>query len=397
MRNTIDGQGKSRQAGLPKHEKLENPKKGRKRVSMEQPPRLTHKQALLCCKCATEEKEEEIMKAKKELSRSGIVPFSFVPGIQAAYVSNETFDQVSGYRGVAFLRNGNEIILAHRGLQFEEAGNLAAAYMIVLERDPAFITSKAVEFTTSAIAAFRAKKPNGAFDVIHVGFSLGGFMSAYCGGISSVQFGKQHYSMCFDPPGAKGAIEQYYTTQRNVNVPTLTGYISVFFVSPNLVNMSGAHVGTNSFILNFFGIHTYHVQMTRFLEKGVDLGVLNWGVIKNTLAVLDSTMKTHNQPKLLRLLEKKNLDDFEIWPVTSWPKATNALIPVDGTNGYSHMVDAWVGPSPFTEDLKVILKNNVLFHCVPQGLTYFFGPQNFPFTERYAYWLYVQNKFKSFS
>ena len=86
-----------------------------------------------------------------------------------------------GYYGVAYFKKyGDHILLAiaHRGTQFNEIGNIEADINILTKKDPEII-KVALQYEQMCANEIQCAQ-NARISILHVGFSLGGYIAARC-------------------------------------------------------------------------------------------------------------------------------------------------------------------------------------------------------------------------
>ncbi|MBX9586112.1 MAG: hypothetical protein K2X50_02530 [Gammaproteobacteria bacterium] len=239
------------------------------------------------------------------------------------------YDADTGYGGCAFFnRNIGQLIISHRGLQFNENGNLTAALLMALQSTPTPLFEQARQFTRRAIEEFTRKFGGAPARIIHAGFSLGGYISSYCAGVSSVEFGNQHYAVCYDSPGAGNDVARYFHGRQDFS-PNIQNNIFLLLTSPNIVNVTNPHFGQVLQITHYRDInrYTYKPEVSLMISfQGVPIGCVNRDTLSNAAVLLLGTLRTHDQDRLRGILGDRNY--FDTHPVTAdvWPLAENRFL-----------------------------------------------------------------------
>jgi hypothetical protein len=204
----------------------------------------------------------------------------------------------NGYVGVAYKQLSidksecNRVAFAHRGTSLKEPGNIDADLAIALSEKPKIIQD-AINFekTTLKLIMESHHVDEKTFEIIHTGFSLGGFIAAACVLDKITQ--KNYYGVTFDAPGCK-----YLLPKRNQNLKSesIVNYVTL----PNLVNTCQEHVGK---IIQLFEPNNETNDASLSVDEFIN------------------TYKTHNQKYLIDLLSKS----LKLHPVNIWPIATYNL------------------------------------------------------------------------
>lgn len=134
-----------------------------------------------------------------------------------------------GYFGVAY-RRGNVLVIAHRGTQFYEYGNIAADLLLSAQCDSNPILDEATAFCTRCIGE-AAQHQQENVQVVHVGFSLGGYIAGTMAARSD-----HHRAYTFDAPGVVPS--DYKPGNQNLH-----NRVSNYFLKLNLVNTCNQHNG----------------------------------------------------------------------------------------------------------------------------------------------------------
>ncbi len=280
----------------------------------------------------------DFMSEKERKITNGIIRILTESGWQAFEGStqpNDIFPHAyhgeTGYGGCAFFnRNTKQLIISHRGLQFNENGNLAAALLMTLQQTPTPLFDQAKQFTQRAIAEYIRKFGEPPTRIVHAGFSLGGYISSYCAGVSSIEFSSQHYAICYDSPGAKNDVERYFQGREDFS-PHIQRHIFLLLTSPNIVNVTNPHFGQVLQISHYRDItrHTYKPEVAFTISfQGVQIGCVNGDTVLNAVGRLSETMRTHDQDRLRKILSDQSY--FETHPVTpnAWPLAENRFLDI---------------------------------------------------------------------
>jgi GTPase SAR1 family protein len=200
----------------------------------------------------------------------------------------------NGYVGVAYKQLSIEksecyrVAFAHRGTSFNEPGNIDADLAIALSEKPKIIKD-ALNFEKKTLEYILKSHSidEKTFEIIHTGFSLGGFIAAACVLDKITQ--KNYYGVTFDAPGCKYLLPEKI---KSLNSENIVNYVT----QPNLVNTCQEHVGK---IIQLFEPNNETNQVSLKTNE------------------LINTYKTHNRKDLIDLLSKS----LKLHPVNIWPKA----------------------------------------------------------------------------
>lgn len=240
-----------------------------------------------------------------------------------------------------------ELVIAHRGTCFNEAGNVLADLAIAEGAEPAILREAAFEYMTRLLGGRDFYNPNqnvipfSLYDyriskITHTGFSLGGFIAGACVGLSK---NKMLEAVTFDAPGI-GALKLPMEESRVA--PRIVNYVT----TPNLVNTCNRHVGEIREIVMVLSRPSH--QEVKFEVNPADLGFgtpkqfsnndsdtqftslikenrLQRKKQESTTAAfqeLNVTLNSHNLEKVISAIEQ----EFLYNSVYRWPEARNKMI-----------------------------------------------------------------------
>lgn len=225
------------------------------------------------------------------------------------------------YNGVVFLKEELDqvlIAIAHRGTQFDHLGNVIADLEIVdngytqIVRYGLELEKRALDYVIKNVCRDNLKK---TVRLVHVGFSLGGFIAAFCAKevvnyTNIKRFVK--YGVSLDAPGVLKDILRDEDLHSNV---------VNYFIVPNLVNTCNQHIGKKYQICD----DSLNVK-TRQGNVDIELALSQIHLISEEL---DHTLRSHNLDLLLDLTR----NSLNLRRVRRWPLAETKVI--KSSNGNS--------------------------------------------------------------
>lgn len=225
-----------------------------------------------------------------------------------------------GYFAVAFYKlheesKTAEIIVAHRGTNFDELENVLADLAIAEGLQPAILKDAVFKYISHVYCA--GVNHNGeTYEVkriIHTGFSLGGFIAGACAGLSEYS---NTEAVTFDAPGIGNL---------KVNAKLVEKRIINYVTVPNLINTCNAHIGeVRQLPLYESSSQKEHVEFS-----------MNFSEIENSpqtpkignLAIfneINSTIRTHNLADIRRFMERNS--NWKYRTIYRWPIALNVIV-----------------------------------------------------------------------
>jgi hypothetical protein len=217
-----------------------------------------------------------------------------------------------GYFGVAFSKTESDhelIAIAHRGTQFDKFGNIMADIQILHQQKPN-ILNEARAYENAIIKEHPNKEKK--LKVVHIGFSLGGFIAASCATQNSQRV-FQKYAITLDAPGI--VLNQYDKKEFKACSENIVNY----FLRPNVVNTCNQHVGRK------FEISSNIEQPSSKITK-IDFNSSTALITQE----LEYTLESHNLDLILDLTK----DYRKVTLVEEWPIANNQT-----TDNWSHERD----------------------------------------------------------
>ncbi|RNA16297.1 lipase family [Brachionus plicatilis] len=139
-----------------------------------------------------------------------------------------------GYYAVTFykqVRDKTVVVMSHRGTKLNKLTNILYDLEIVLQIEPD-VLKKAISYENKVLDELGSKI--NSVILIHVGFSLGGYLAASC---ATRDFRRKYvtkYAVTFDAPGI--LFDSHKQVKNSENIVN-------YFVMPNLVNTCNYHVG----------------------------------------------------------------------------------------------------------------------------------------------------------
>lgn len=263
---------------------------------------------------------------EKQLKDAGWIPLSTSEELGISSVQH-------GYFGVAYYHPRTQrVIFAHRGTCFSKTGNLLADIEIAEQKHPR-ILEDVNRYVSQVLRLQKARKVK-VSELIHTGFSLGGFIAGAKAGLS---VSKKVSAVVFDAPGI-GHLE-------NV-APDAATRITHYVTRPNLVNTCNSHVGPVIQLMAF--VDPRQKERVDFKLDLTNLGLApparldsSWTVEemradaakraaakKAALSVqcgmqeLAETLDSHNLDRVITALENSSPRQM----VYLWPTATNEFL-----------------------------------------------------------------------
>jgi hypothetical protein len=162
-------------------------------------------------------------------------------------------DWQNGYFGAAF-KNGNTIIIGHRGTEILDIGDIRNDLKIFLDK-PLSQVKHALNFSKEVKAMFKDN-----FTILHTGHSLGGYIAEIVG------LDLNQHSISFDAPGTYEAAKKIVPNLESVlNDTSITAYLA----SPNFINTLGEHSTDKFYKIEHF-TNPSGVGHTDYLRYSVD-------------------------------------------------------------------------------------------------------------------------------
>tara|TARA_R110000868_G_scaffold392875_1_gene663722 strand:- start:32857 stop:34824 length:1968 start_codon:yes stop_codon:yes gene_type:complete len=226
-------------------------------------------------------------------------------GWQALLTSEELKIVGEGYFGVAFHKTNpqtgiHEIIIAHRGTCFDEPGNVVADVAIMEKVEPTKIMALAKGYTEAICSLYLTS------NIIHAGFSLGGFIAANCVSLTNEE---RITAVTFDAPGID------YLPIEPVIQSTLNQRIINYVTTPNLVNTANRHIGDIRRLVVFPEYLDKAAYSSSDVTEGIPVKILNM----STWHELMKTSKSHNLDKIIQAVSTANFLCYE--EIAQWPVA----------------------------------------------------------------------------
>ncbi|CAF0896479.1 unnamed protein product, partial [Brachionus calyciflorus] len=139
-----------------------------------------------------------------------------------------------GYFAITFYKKVQDktvIVISHRGTKLNKLSNLIYDFEIALQIEPD-VLKKAINYENKVLDNFELK--NNSIILIHIGFSLGGYLAANCATRNLYRTFVTKYAITLDAPGIK--FDENRTIKNEQNIIN-------YFVVPNLVNTCNLHAG----------------------------------------------------------------------------------------------------------------------------------------------------------
>lgn len=276
----LDLMGLNMQKRVPKNEKID---------LIDEIEIELHELALMCKGSKNFIEDHEKMLKEKNLHR-----------LRSSF--DENINKSNGYLGTSYVKlindskNIKKLVIAHGGTNFDQMGNIIADLDIAQRKEPEIIND-AIDFEHKVLNYVKASfSLEESFQIIHTGFSLGGFIASACVIKNNIY---KCYGVTFDSPGQNYLVKN--ESVRNYKIVNLVTH-------PNLVNTCNKHVG----------------KIYQIYEPTLDESFLN---IKSSILKLiqevKNTLRTHCLDDLIKLTKDKN--KIKTYPVLEWSVANNKL------------------------------------------------------------------------
>lgn len=204
-----------------------------------------------------------------------------------------------GYYVVTFykqVQGKTIIVMSHRGTKLNKLTNILYDLEIVLQIEPD-VLRKAINYENQVLDELDPKI--NSVLLIHIGFSLGGYLAANC---ASRDFRRKYvtkYAITFDAPGILFDCEKKAKNSEN---------IVNYFVMPNLVNTCNYHVGK-----------MYQIE-TNIKQPDENVKIC-FSALNNLPKEIMLLSLTHDLDFFIRLTSHYNI----VRKVKEWPVAVNKI------------------------------------------------------------------------
>lgn len=199
-----------------------------------------------------------------------------------------------GYYAISFYKHALDktiVVISHRGTRFNKLNNILYDLEIALQIEP-YVVKNALKYENQVLEEFDSSK--NSVILIHIGFSLGGYLAANCACRDFKRKYVTKYAVTFEAPGVL-----FKPSNQVKNYENIVNY----FIVPNLVNTCNFHIGK---------IYQFSVDLTLSCEN-VKICPKKWKSLFRELKLLS---KTHNLELIFGLTScYNNLKRVKEWPI----------------------------------------------------------------------------------